>query len=606
MAPARHRAAVMSGARRGVWLIIPVIVVTLAWTAGLPAAAQPASTDPNTSPCPGISLQLQLGATAPVLLVHGFDEGPRVFTKDGSPTLKQAISGALGRSVTLVPFDYRKWKTLWVTFAEIGPRLATCITWLAHTSATQGGPGKVIIVAHSMGGLAVRCAVDPACAQGTQATDPSLIGLVITLGTPNLGSNPQTLGPVLDWVCTLFQQCNDLLIARDSPAAQAMVPGSSQLAKLPLLPGSIPVDAIAGRITETTELFGRSYVVRDFGDIAVPVASALADAQQSALHAGPGANKTTVNCGIVPDWELKLWVARSISQKAMASPVTCWHLTETTDAVWQQDIIAAIKPAVQSLLRKAGIGAAPPCTPAALASALNAANVAQRMPLNWTVSNYACQSGYAFAGIDGTGLPVVALFRQQGQSWQLIWGPTEDTCLFQQCPPALRPPVPQALLQSLMKQADRLPPATAPPSGYFRYTNPRFNFSFDVPDGYTAGAPPQDRDGQSFTNGTGTATVTGFGQDSGLGGSTPAQDLAELVSTYESSGDQVTLRYLNGDIVAVSGTTPQGAIFYQRDVVLSQVIYSLVWNYPSADKAQYSPLVDYTVSSFTPGPDQAN
>ena len=272
-----------------------------------------------------------------------------MFTQAGSPTLTQAINTALGSSVTLVPFDYSNWNLLWVTFEEIGPRLATCITWLAHTSATQGGPGKVIIVAHSMGGLAVRCAVDPTCVQGIQAADPSLIGLVITLGTPNTGSNPQTLGPVLDTICTLFSQCNDLLIARDSPAAQAMVPGSSQLAKLPLLPAAIPVDAIAGQITETTELFNHSYVLNDFGDIVVPVTSALADAEQGALHAGPGANKTTVNCGTVPVWDLAVWIGQSIAQKTLASPATCWHLTETTNAVWQQDIIAAIKPAVQAL-----------------------------------------------------------------------------------------------------------------------------------------------------------------------------------------------------------------------------------------------------------------
>jgi hypothetical protein len=145
-------------------------------------------------------------------------------------------------------------------------------------------------------------------------------------------------------------------------------------------------------------------------------------------------------------------------------------------------------------------------------------------------------------------------------------------------------------------------------SGYFRYTDPRFKFSFDVPIGYTGGVLPADRDGRSFTNSAATATVAGFGQDIGQdsGGMSPADDLEKLISAYESSGDQVTLRYLNGDIVAVSGTTPTGEIFYQRDVVFSLVIYSLVWNYPATEKAQYNQIVDHTVSSYTPGPDQGN
>jgi pimeloyl-ACP methyl ester carboxylesterase len=332
---------IRGGVKRSVWLIIPAVMIMLAWSTAVPAVASPSATDSGSEPCPGISLQLHLGTTTPVLLVHGFNEGPGVFTS-GSPSLESAITKAVGSAVTLVTFDYSNWSQLWVTFDRIGPQLARCITWLAHTSMAHGGPGKVVIVAHSMGGLAVRCAVDPTCAKGIQAANKNLIGLVITLGTPNLGSNPQTLGTVGDFICTLISQCNDLLILRDSPAAQAMVPGSPELAKLPLLPASIPVDAIAGSIGETTSLFGHTYVIGNAGDFIVPVASALADAQQAALHAGPGANNTTVNCGTIPVND-KSWYSQSLSLKALAPPVTCWHLTETTDARWQADIIAAIK-----------------------------------------------------------------------------------------------------------------------------------------------------------------------------------------------------------------------------------------------------------------------
>ena len=92
-------------ARRSACLVIPVVLAILAWTAVLPAAASTAGTFSSPTPCPHISPKLQLGTTTPVLLVHGFNEGPGVFTT-GSPSLKSAISHALGSSVTLVTFDY--------------------------------------------------------------------------------------------------------------------------------------------------------------------------------------------------------------------------------------------------------------------------------------------------------------------------------------------------------------------------------------------------------------------------------------------------------------------------------------------------------------------
>ncbi len=71
-------------------------------------------------------------------------------------------------------------------------------------------------------------------------------------------------------------------------------------------------------------------------------------------------------------------------------------------------------------------------------------------------------------------------------------------------------------------------------------------------------------------------------------------------------GGQITLRYLNGDLIAVSGTTPEGTIFYQREIVYPAVIYGLTWTYPLADKTQYDELVSHTASSFTPGPDHGD
>lgn len=113
--------------------------------------------------------------------------------------------------------------------------------------------------------------------------------------------------------------------------------------------------------------------------------------------------------------------------------------------------------------RPAVIVVSTPCTSAALSSVLTP--VAKSLPTNWVVDHYACQNGYAFAGIDpgpgGLGLPVVALFKQQGQTWELIWGPTEDNCLVPPYPPGCQgrtPPVPEPLVRSLVSQAGWGPP----------------------------------------------------------------------------------------------------------------------------------------------------
>jgi len=143
--------------------------------------------------------------------------------------------------------------------------------------------------------------------------------------------------------------------------------------------------------------------------------------------------------------------------------------------------------------------------------------------------------------------------------------------------------------------------------GYFRYENKRFKFSFEVPDGYKATTPPVDGDGQEFEGFDGAASVTGsgvnnIGSSPGTPLATPAQVLAALVSHYQSVGDTVTYKSVDGDIVAVSGSTPQAKIFYQRDVVYSQAVYGFVWSYPASQKSLFTTVINYTVATFTPGP----
>lgn len=54
----------------------------------------------------------------------------------------------------------------------------------------------------------------------------------------------------------------------------------------------------------------------------------------------------------------------------------------------------------------------------------------------------------------------------------------------------------------------------------------------------------------------------------------------------------------------MSGTTPQGKIFYQRNVVYSQALCALVWSYPASEKARFDAIISHT-PVFARGPNQA-
>jgi pimeloyl-ACP methyl ester carboxylesterase len=494
---------------------------------GAPALflAAPAHADaPATLGCANVTQPAIVTGTTPVLFVHGIDSDPTTWTQGSvgltlEPPLDY-VDSALGtpQQVTGYTFNWSNYsgfkygsKLAWVTGPPApgpGPLLAQAIECVAGKSGR-----KVIIIAHSMGGLLT----EYASTTGSVADD---IAAVFTLGTPFQGSwlDSTAIGP-LGWltqaigaycafggslssagpvgqgakqhakaanVCRITSQ-------RSDPGMQAMLTSAPKKQGWHALrwADGFPVFRLAASIQATWQSlpFGTPITLHDFGDFVVGTGSEL-----------DGATRPTVTC-TVPVPNDNTLVLPTLLAAVVAS--SCFHPSEPDNKVLLDSVISTV---------------------------------------------------------------------------------------------AQHHLIPTAAIKNLT--------AGPPPSGYFRYTNPRFKFSFDVPDGYTAGAPPADGDGRSFTNGTGT--VTAFGQDYSPGEMTPADDLAELVSSYGSSGDQVTLRYRNGGIVAVSGKTPQGAIFYQRDVVFPSVIYSLVWNYPAADNAQYAPLVNHTVSSFTPGPDQGN
>ena len=91
-----------------------------------------------------------------MIFVHGLGGSPADFTShaNGAEDLIQRI-GAIPDTFT-DRFSYAPEDLDWVTNPGIGQALANEITCEAAKSKLAGGSGKVIVIAHSMGGLAVR------------------------------------------------------------------------------------------------------------------------------------------------------------------------------------------------------------------------------------------------------------------------------------------------------------------------------------------------------------------------------------------------------------------------------------------------------------------
>jgi pimeloyl-ACP methyl ester carboxylesterase len=182
---------------------------------------------------------------------------------------------------------------------RIGQALADRIACLADASVASNGPGKVIVVGHSMGGLATRQAAS--LQSGGRAVSERL-GLVVTLGTPHEGSWLEgflTQGSTGGLSASVLKVLSEALSAGckasipealgaaceivklpTSDAALAMRPGSDQLKALPKFPAG-PVFAVAGNVHLVVDLFGREQRLdEDIGDLLVRADSATSTASR--------------------------------------------------------------------------------------------------------------------------------------------------------------------------------------------------------------------------------------------------------------------------------------------------------------------------------------
>ncbi|MFF1651400.1 alpha/beta fold hydrolase [Streptomyces sp. NPDC058240] len=296
---------------------ILALCVTLAALLGL-GTALPATATATPGPCSAGGKVVQVephGSVAnstPVLFVHGiasgadtWDETQEVYLADKAQKAgekyrpgKGAFPARVARlsRVTAWTYDYSAAQPEWVTDKRIGPQLANAINCLARTTGH-----KVIVVGHSMGGLATQYAASQPNGQPGGKTWQN-IAEVITIGTPTLGSK----------IITVLQTATDLLsisrhplfVALDavlsfcagydmtheddmcsaatalrSPQGRALRYESDQIRKLPPWPKELPVLAIAGSIRFVLPVGPfevKSSPEVELGDLAVTLDSATA------------------------------------------------------------------------------------------------------------------------------------------------------------------------------------------------------------------------------------------------------------------------------------------------------------------------------------------
>lgn len=303
-----------------------------------PAAAQGSScVTGQLQPVPGGSTSL--AGSTPVVFVHGIISTARMW----KPTTPGSIAYQAARmsGITAWTFDYGPESLDWVSSTQaIGPNLATALSCLAGLSGR-----KVIVVAHSMGGLATQYAVAQPDRYG--GTVGRHVAEVITIGTPYQGSEILTAVQLARLGVSAFPPpgeaglvvLGDAVLAAcaghssgicalpavlDAPVGVDLLLHSPAIAHLPSWPASLPVLDIAGDmglVVRVGDLISHRF---DIGDVAVTVGSATAHST-----AGP------------PD--IKTCPAEDLLGAVHGDPGPCFHTHLVNDADVVAEVLAAIR-----------------------------------------------------------------------------------------------------------------------------------------------------------------------------------------------------------------------------------------------------------------------
>jgi pimeloyl-ACP methyl ester carboxylesterase len=345
-----------------------LVMVVLVAVSGVPAAnANANASAPGQCPMSlnGDRREVVPGAV-PVLFVHGINSGPSMWDAEVPLATEQEPKSVLAlveemEGAKSYAFSYEKYGLHWVDDEHIGPALAETINCLALASGRE-----VVVVAHSMGGLATQFALGQRDRPPGSGATRDRVATAITLGTPFRGSLLLSVfqgglagstavakaghgWPVAVSLNALLSLCAikgqedlaggrpnecDLLAVPRSPIGSGLMYDSQQIDDLPDWPdGEVPRQVLAGDLQVQVPVFIKNPFIPGLlkladvqvgvGDIPVTVDSATAAPSPS----------TPYTCGPV------ISVVRSLGS-------ACGHLGLTTNPALIGPVLVAVRAAV--------------------------------------------------------------------------------------------------------------------------------------------------------------------------------------------------------------------------------------------------------------------
>lgn len=234
-------------------------------------AAAPTTLQGTAAKCSGASDGLTgIAADArPVVLVHGW----RGSALRDARTALEAEMGREGWQFFL--FDYERASAQWAADEDVAGCLADYLQRVSQAHDERGGDYRIHVVAHSMGGLAVRFAVED------HPDLASSIAGVVTIATPHTGSPWGNSGLSTAVVDAVNRWTLDALPEGSSRASVCLAvhqagQGLPAGCAAPLyLPPNVPITQIEGAATISRTFFGfHAYDIILAGDSIVPSQSA--------------------------------------------------------------------------------------------------------------------------------------------------------------------------------------------------------------------------------------------------------------------------------------------------------------------------------------------
>ena len=331
---------------------------------------------------------LSNGAWVPVIMVHGWtsqdtNDAARTGTFSHyidlsdipgfAPDITRSLIGQLQRipGAAVFTFDYHPYSARWVDDQHLGPALGKVIDCLYRASGQ-----KVIIVAHSMGGLIARYA---AARRTVRAGE---ISSVVTFGTPETGSVAAlltatgvdigaTVSDELAVIRFVLAACGQLasgdiktgslcdtlptpVRAFASDAGIALRAGSSQLAALQPWPSSIHLTALAGNAT---------FELPDPGWFSLPWDTTAVDVGDMIVTRGSALAGSAATGNATCDYELNLvrgatdqvgvWLGLTAKSQVAQQPLgsfagACFHTNLMRGIELDNDAYAAVSADIAS------------------------------------------------------------------------------------------------------------------------------------------------------------------------------------------------------------------------------------------------------------------